>query len=347
MGAIPEVMVSRLSAWHRTGNIIGEYFDIDTLLSEAALKQQVIKDQLSRNGKLIPAWGTFGVDDEQFYGTVGEDYQVIQHTEGFLLANELIGKGLKRFETAGTLFNGSVVFASASADRVLRVGNDESNLYFNFVTSHNGKYAFMLKLSAIRQVCQNTVEASISGATKAGFKVYHTKNAVLAFEDAKKGLENANKDFDNLEENLNFLNSRMVSNDVMFDIMKDLFVSNTAKGKQKMTTGSKRAETIFENKLEQILDRYEFNDGNAFPEQRGTAYNLLNAITGWVDHENKRSFEYATVGQGNDLKNRAMEVITLAANGMPAKTETKYFSVPSNPLPTMENQDIVKELLGL
>ena len=33
------------------------------------------------------------------------------------------------------------------------------------------------------------------------------------------------------------------------------------------------------NILRDILSRYDDNDGNAFPEQRGTAYNLWNSIT--------------------------------------------------------------------
>ncbi len=345
MGAIPEMMLTRLPAWHRAGNVLGEYFDIDTLLAEAELNQQVVKRQLSCDGVLVPAWATFGQDDGQFYGTVGEDYQVLQHTEGLKLLDSLIGNGAKRFETAGTLFDGSVVFASVALDKDLRVGNDESRNYLNFVTSHNGRYAFSCKLSSVRQVCQNTVEASLVGKSKAGFKVYHTKNAALQFEDAKSAMLAVNQTIDKVEENLNFLASKVVSNDALQSVMKELFLKNS-KGEAKETTGSKRAVTVFENRLEEILERYESNDDNAFPEQRGTAYNLLQAITGYVDHgEKKRSFEYATLGQGNDLKNRALEVITLAANGMPSK-ETRYTVAMSAALPTMENQDIVADLLA-
>jgi len=345
MGAIPELLLTRLSAWHRTGNVLGEYFDIDTLLAEAGLNQQVIKKQLSCDGVLVDAYGTFGADDNAFYGTVGADYQVLQHTEGLRLLDSLIGQGAKRFETAGTLFGGSVVFASVALDKELRVGNDESRNFLNFVTSHNGRYPFSCKLSSVRQICQNTVQASLASKSSAGFKVYHTKNAQLQFQDARAAMESVNQTIDNVEENLNFLASKIVSNDSLMSVMKELFLKDT-KGNAKETTGSKRAVTVFENRLEEIMERYESNDGNAFPEQRGTAYNLLQAITGYVDHgEKKRSFEYATLGQGNDLKTRALEVITLAANGMPTK-ETRYTVPMSAALPTMENQDIVADLLA-
>ncbi|CAB4143130.1 LGT_TIGR03299, phage/plasmid-like protein TIGR03299 [uncultured Caudovirales phage] len=349
MGAIPEMMITRLSAWHRAGNVLGEYFDIQTLLADANLNENIVKRQLESNGIKVPAWGTFGEDTGDFKGVVGEEYQVLQHTEGFKLLNDLIGNGAKRFETAGTLFGGRTYFASVALDKTLRVGDDESTNFLNFVTSHDGRFAFSVKLASNRQVCENTILMSLSQTGTAGFKVYHTKNALLEFQNAKQAMESVEQDIEKVEENLNFLASRMVTDETMKDVMEELFLKKTAKGKDKMTTGSKRAETVFTNKLEEILDRYESNDRNAFPEQRGTAYNLLNAITGYVDHgKDNRSFEYATLGTGNDLKSRALEVITLSANGMPEKAQTRYFSVgKSEPLPTMDNQDVVAELLGL
>ena len=49
--------------------------------------------------------------------------------------------------------------------------------------------------------------------------------------------------------------------------------------------GEKVDTTRRTNILRDILTLYDDNDGNAFPEQRGTAYNLLNSITNYVDHE--------------------------------------------------------------
>lgn len=68
-----------------------------------------------------------------------------------------------------------------------------------------------------------------------------------------------------------------------------------------------------------MLELYEQNDGNRFKEQRGTAYNLLNAVTQFVDHERstrgngvavdvKRS-ESALFGSGEDLKTDALDAM--------------------------------------
>jgi hypothetical protein len=88
------------------------------------------------------------------------------------------------------------------------------------------------------------------------------------------------------------------------------------------------------------LAAYEKNDGNAFPEQRGTAYNLLNAVTEYTDHTrstrgngNGRS-ESAMFGSGERLKAQAVDVIVEAAGGMPTVAgATIYARRPIEPAP--------------
>ena len=45
-----------------------------------------------------------------------------------------------------------------------------------------------------------------------------------------------------------------------------------------------KSSTRNDNILADVLRCYESNDRNQFPEQRGTAYNLLNAVTEYTDH---------------------------------------------------------------
>jgi hypothetical protein len=86
----------------------------------------------------------------------------------------------------------------------------------------------------------------------------------------------------------------------------------------------KESSTRRNNVLADILARYESNDGNAFPEQRGTAYNLLNAITEYTDHARSSRggngngrVESAMFGSGERLKAEALDLILETANGLP------------------------------
>jgi hypothetical protein len=85
------------------------------------------------------------------------------------------------------------------------------------------------------------------------------------------------------------------------------------------------SSTRRDNVLAEILSLYESNDNNAFPEQRGTAYNLLNSITEYTDHVRQSRMdaraESALFGSGKALKDRAFQLIYDEAPNMPAKAE--------------------------
>lgn len=53
---------------------------------------------------------------------------------------------------------------------------------------------------------------------------------------------------------------------------------------KKLLSGAAQSASTLRGKLEELARLFESNDGNAIPEIRGTAYNLLNACTEWCDH---------------------------------------------------------------
>ena len=98
-----------------------------------------------------------------------------------------------------------------------------------------------------------------------------------------------------------------------------------------------------------MIRLYESNDRNAFPEHKGTAYNLLNAVTEWTDHlrtarlsddkkdlgySNTRArYEAAIFGSGDTLKNKALEVILEDTAGNPIH-QVQTFTAPRPTMPT-------------
>ena len=89
------------------------------------------------------------------------------------------------------------------------------------------------------------------------------------------------------------------------------------------------------------------NDDNAFPEFRGTAYNLLNAIVEYADHRQgvritKNSLyddpqlqrsENALIGSGDALKQVAYERIIQLTDGSEV-IEPVYYSIPTEEKPS-------------
>lgn len=132
-----------------------------------------------------------------------------------------------------------------------------------------------------------------------------------------------------MEQKLNMLATRKMTREAMVSTLDRLFpATKSADGKPVETT---RRTNI----LGDILKLYESNDGNQFPEQRGTAYNLLNAVTEYTDHyrsaRNGERAESAMFGSGDRLKTQTMEVLMETAKGLQEVQRVTYVPASATP----------------
>ena len=203
---------------------------------------------------------------------------------------------------------------------------------FCFVTGHDGSLSHQYRIVLTRVVCQNTLTAALSERTRAKLTIRHTKNAGTKLDGVHEALASLRGDMLSVEEKLNTLATRRVTREAMETVLDRLFP------KPKSDDGAeKESSTRRKNVLADILAMYESNDVDAFPEQCGTAYNLLNAVVEYTDHArssrggngNGRA-ESAMFGSGERLKAQAMDVILETANGMPFLTAvTTYGRKPA------------------
>lgn len=337
--------IGRQAAWHNLGTVTGNYFTWADILAHGGLDFEVFKSQLHDGlGRKVDAWGTFRWDlsDKQagnkdaatFLGVVGEGYKVIHHSKGFELIDAIMStQNGAHYETAGVLGNGEVVWGLADLNLSFRIGDDEHKNYLLFYTSHNGSFSYRLKPVNTRVVCANTLGVAASEKTKASFRIKHTVNADLKLESAHKALANLTADVQSVQQKLTFLATRKVTREALDKIMDRLFP------KKPTEDGESESSTRRDNIVSSVLANYESNDKNAFPEQRGTSYNLLNAITEYVDHDRSTKgdaktnrAESALFGSGDGLKSQAMEVIYETANGLPEiKTQVIFSDAPKKP----------------
>lgn len=321
-----QTYIGRQAAWHTLGTVTGKYQTTEELLADEGFQFDVFKSQLHDGlGRPIEAWGTFrwnhadkiarNASAATFLGTCGEDYQVIQHREGFADIDALMRTADgAHYETAGVLGNGEKVWALADLGLTVKVGDDVQNGFLLFATSHDCSISHSYRICLTRVVCQNTLGAALSEKTRAKLTIRHTKNAMDRLIDAREALSSLGSDVVRMEDKLNFLAGRKMNREAMGAILDRLFPKKAAED-GKVANGTRR-----ENVLADILKIYELNDGNQFPEQRGTAYNLLNAITNYTDHErstrNDGRAESALFGSGDQLKSKALEVIMHTAGDL-------------------------------
>lgn len=338
-----QTYIGRQSAWHELGTVTGEYQTWKQILAHGGLDFEVFKSQLHDGlGRAVDAYGMFRYNQADklignkagalFLGAVGADYQPIQHAIGFEMIDALVAsQDGAHYETAGVLGVGETVWGLADLKLSITVGTsgDEQRGFLLFATSHNGSRAHAYRITFTRVVCENTLNIALGQKAKAAFTVRHTKNALARLQSAKTVLESIRADTRTIEEKMNFLAARKVTREAADSIFARLFpIGKTADGKDVDSTRRN-------NTLSAILAKFESNDGNAFPEQRGTMYSLLNAITDYTDHErssrgNMRA-ESALFGSGDSLKSEAFELVYATAGKQPEMPARASYSLPSGP----------------
>jgi phage/plasmid-like protein (TIGR03299 family) len=331
----------RKAAWHELGQRTPDAQTWDQAMTLSGLDWRVIKRQLfgsvaevSASDRVtldhlvpVPAYGIFRDSDGAYLGTVGDQYTPIQNQHAFEFVDTLLEAGDgAHYESAGALGNGERIWCLAKVPHTITVaGEDKSEVYLLFTTSHDGSMAATCKMSTIRVVCQNTLNQALS-ANGAMVRVKHTRDAAIRLDQARKLMEGVGVDAKKLEEKLNLLAARKMTKDSMLTIFDRLFPA--PKDKDSNTTRR-------ENVLADVLRLYESNDKNVYPQIRGTAYNLLNAITEYTDHERTARItsgrsgytlaqaraENAFVGTGDALKQEALDVIFEDTAGNPVHSQ--------------------------
>lgn len=316
---------ARQAAWHKLGTVVSEAQSWEQAIVLAGLDWEVEKKQLFHpdTNELIPAWGTFRSDNNAFLGTVGSIYEPIQNKYQFDFVDTLLEmENGAHYETAGALGNGERVFCLA------KIGNgfdlhgigDKHEIYLLFTTAHDGRASAKVFLTAVRVVCMNTLRMALQSAGKNALTIRHTKNAKEKLQQAKKLMGAGQQTRESLKEKLEILAERKVDHDIVAQVMKRLF---TFDEKSKEPTAQSATAMM------EILDRFESNDKDAFPELRGTAVNLLNAFTEYTDHykpvrvtEGRKGTSESTLRADNALFGSGAEFKTSVLDAI--LEETKY-----------------------
>lgn len=204
-------------AWHGLGQIVEDYPTSEEAIKFAGLDYEVIKAPLFTQGRgmairdggeivpnniVIPNnFATLRTDTNTALGVVGNDYHIIQNKEAFSFFDSIVdGSGQIRYETAGALGNGERIFITAKLPEPIRVGNgdDITEKYLFFTTSHDGSGSTTVAFTPIRIVCQNTLNASLRNMSNV-VRIKHTSGAKQRLDDAHKVMGLANRLSDEME----------------------------------------------------------------------------------------------------------------------------------------------------
>ena len=313
----------REPAWHGLGTVFNEEVSTTEMLKLAHLDKWNVRleDVEIPTGMESDKSYSFVVRDNPFIekqkdvlGVVGERYVPLQNEDLFDFGDLLLDNG-GRWETAGSIKSGRVVFGSLALERetVLDPNGvaDKVNTYLLINTSHDGSIAIQASITPVRVVCANTLNLALGSGrrgVKQSFKIRHTQTAQGKIQVAREalGLTNAYMDeFDRLAKS-------MIETEIskaQFDKIVELAYPTPKDENQKASI------TRHTKKIDLINEIYVGDYNNTIS---GTAWGAFNALTerlDWYRSSRKGSNEaMLSAASGfdpmtNAEKNRLMKVV--------------------------------------
>ena len=279
----------REPAWHGLGTVFTEEKTTAEMLDSAnlsnwnvRLEDLEIPTHLSSDKSYQYVIRTNPFDNTQtdVLGVVGQRYVPLQNEDLFSFGDNILDGG-GRWETAGSLRGGRVVFGSLALERETILDPtgvaDKVKTYLLINTSHDGSIAIQASITPVRVVCANTLNLALSrtnrkNGVKQSFKIRHTQTAEGKIAVAREALGLANKYMDEFDK----MAHAMIQKEVNAKQFNDIILTAYPKPEK----DSKGAVKKWENKIDVINDIYtgQFNGMIA-----GTAWGAFNALTERLD----------------------------------------------------------------
>ena len=279
----------REPAWHGLGTVFNEEKTTSEMLEAAnlngwnvRLEDLEIPSTLTSDKSYQYVVRTNPTDKTQtdVLGIVGERYVPLQNEDLFSFGDNILDGG-GRWETAGSIRGGRVVFGSLALERetILDPSGvaDKVKTYLLINTSHDGSIAIQASITPVRVVCANTLNLALNrtrkrDGVKQSFKIRHTQTAQGKVQIARETLGLANKYMDEFDK----MAHAMISKEVSAKQFNDIILAAYPKPEK----DAKGAFKKWENKIDLINDIYtgEFNGMIA-----GSAWGAFNALTERLD----------------------------------------------------------------
>jgi phage/plasmid-like protein (TIGR03299 family) len=283
----------REPAWHGLGTVFTEEKNTNEMLVAANLNNWNVRladveipNTLTSDKNYFFVVRDNPTDKSQtdVLGVVGERYHVLQNEDLFSFGDTLLDGG-GRWETAGSIRGGRVVFGSLALERETVLDPkgvaDKVKTYLLINTSHDGSIAIQASITPVRVVCANTLNLALGRkgkGPKQSFKIRHTQTAEGKIQIAREALGLANAYMDEFDK----LAHAMIQKEITAQQFNEIVLAAYPKPE----SDKKIAITKWTNKVDVINDIYtgEFNGMIA-----NTAWGAFNALTERLDwHRNAR-----------------------------------------------------------
>ena len=313
----------REPAWHGLGTVFDhEVTDSREMLALAGLDNWNVRSAdiapVTEEGQPIDArfiqnmkaiMGTVA-GEEVVLGVTGERYEIIQNEDAFSFLQTLHDGA--RWETAGAIKGGRVVFGSMAFDRDFILDEtgvaDKVNSYLLVHTSHDGSTGLAGGITPVRVVCQNTLNVAKKGM-KQSFKMRHTATVEARMKAEAEMWRQANTYMDAFEEQARTLFETPATDKEFFSIVEEMF--------PRPEVDIKGSLTKWENKMSTFTQAWK---GEPNAGIKNTAWGVFNALTEgnqWgrnVRNTENGSENFFSAGAGFDIPTNKFRQDALSAS---------------------------------
>jgi len=310
----------RTPAYHQLGTVFQNEVTTSEMLSLANL------DNWNVRLEEIPLPDNYSMTAENFLvvrdhpedkhsnvlSVVGKRYKTLQNEELFAFGDNLLDGG--RWEVAGSLKNGRIVFGALALERETVLDpngvRDVVKNYLAISTSHDGSSAVQATVTPIRLTCMNTHTAVFRKGANQSFKLRHTQSIDGRVAQAREALGLANAYLDEFDK----LAHAMIET----EISKAQFDQIVSLAYPMPEADKKGAVKKWENKIELLEEIYVGDTNGMIAGNAWGAYNALTERLDWfrTSRGNDESLLMGTAGFDpvvNAEKNKLLSIVTEVA----------------------------------
>ena len=242
-------------------------------------------------------------DNGKALSVVSDAFRVVQPAEVLEFFRDLTQIHGMQLEVAGCLFNGKRFWATATAGRVAEIlPGDEVKAYLVLMTGVDGTLATSAKFVSTRVVCNNTMRIAINEPARR--EARRTHRQTFDHKEVKLDLGLLDKSWDEYIQSMKSLTKVKMDDDAAARFFKQLV--STPKD-EKFDDGMSRAT---KNAVDELM--FRLRNGLGAESGRGTAWNVLNAVTEKYTHgtqrrDQNRQFVNSLYGTDAAMKDKAFD----------------------------------------
>lgn len=312
--------------------------NVPKMLAYLSTKETFTREEFLNALHYVNSYGVYRSDSLEHMAEVGKNFNPCQFETAFSFVDSLVNNiGGSHYETAGILGKGEKFFLTVKLPWSIapnRSPEDKTDCYLLFTSANDGTGCVTCKLTTTRVVCNNTLQMALGSKGLGGINIKHSSQLDVKLTEAKSLITSVKATVESVQAKLSVLAERKITEASRQQIFSKIFeVKNDA------------CSTKTKNNIEAIEAIYESNDSNAFPEIKGSAYNLLNAFTNFTDHNRSVKntnpelglsteairYQSGIFGSGSLLKDKALEIILEETeNAPPMEKILTSVSMPSS-----------------